>query len=108
MFEVNADPDSIYETVNEIYQTHDLFDGDVICIDGKAHYIDTDCFREVGDFMQSRAELERKRQEELARQEWERIEAEECQRQQEEEQRKKDEEKAKQKSAPKKKKDRSL
>ena len=75
----------------------------VICIDGKAHYIDTDCFREVGDFMQSRAELERKRQEELARQEWERIEAEERRRQQEEEQSRKEEEKAKQKSEPKKK-----
>ena len=96
LFEVNADPDSIYETVNEIYQTHDLFDGDVICIDGKAHYIDTDCFREVGDFMQSRAELERKRQEELAKQEQERIAAEERRRKQEEEQRKREEEKQKQ------------
>ena len=62
----------------------------------KAHYIDTDCFREVGDFMQSRAELERKRQEELTKKEQERLAAEERRRKQEDEQCKREEEKQKQ------------
>jgi len=103
VFDVKANPDDVDDIINEIYMKHDLCAGDVICYDGAGYYCDYDCFRIYDDFMQSRAEVERRCQEELARQEQERLAAEERRRKQEEQEHKKAEEKQKQPSAPKKK-----
>ena len=110
LYDLKANPDDMREVLTELYKTHTVNEGDVVTVsrDDTAYYHKDTGFWHVSDFMKSRAELERKRQEELARQEQERIAAEERRRQQEEERRKREEEKAKQKSAPKKKKDRSL
>ena len=110
LYDLKANPDDMREALRELNNSHIVNDGDVAVFDGEdvGYYADGTKFWHLADFMSSRREIERQRQEELARQEQERIEAEKRQRQQEEEQRKKDEEKAKQKSAPKKKKDRSL
>lgn len=103
MFDIKADPDDVDDIINAIYMKHDLCAGDVICYDGAGYYCDYDCFRIYDNFMQSRAEAERQRQEELARKEQERLAAEERRRKQEEQERRKAEEKQKQQSAPKKK-----
>ena len=111
VFDVNADPDKIGEVLTTIRDTADLYAGDVICLDNVGYYLDYDKIYRVDDFMQSRAEaerqrqeqIERERQEKLARQEQERLAAEERRRKQEEQERKKAEEKQKQQSAPKKK-----
>ena len=103
VFDIKADPDDVDDIINAIYMKHDLCEGDVICYDGAGYYCDYDCFRIYNNFMQSRAEAERQRQEELARKEQERLAEEERRRKQEEQVRKKAEEKQKQQSAPKKK-----
>ena len=103
VFDVNADPDKIGEVLTTIRDTANLYAGDVICLDNVGYYLDYDKIYRVDDFMQSRAEAERQRQEELARKEQERLAAEERHRKQEEQERKKAEEKQKQQSAPKKK-----
>ena len=111
VFDVSANPDNIVEVLTTIRDTADLYAGDVICLDNVGYYLDYDKIYRVDDFMQSRAEverqrqeqIERERQEELARQEQERLAAEERRRKQEEQERKKAEEKQKQQSAPKKK-----
>ena len=103
VFDVNADPDKIGEVLTTIRDTSNLYAGDVICLDNVGYYLDYDKIYRVDDFMQSRAEAERQRQEELARKEQERLAAEERRRKQEEQERKKAEEKQKQQSAPKKK-----
>ena len=110
LYDLKANPDDMQEVLTELYKTHTVNEGDVVVFDSEdtGYYSEGTRYWHLADFMSSRREIERQRQEELARQEQERIEAEELRRQQEEEQRKKDEEKAKQKSAPKKKKDRSL
>ena len=103
VFDVSADPDKIGEVLTTIRDTADLYAGDVICLDNVGYYLDYDKIYRVDDFMQSRAEAERQRQEELARKEQERLAAEERRRKQEEQERRKAEEKQKQQSAPKKK-----
>ena len=110
LYDLPANPDDMREALRELNNSHIVNDGDVAVFDGEdvGYYADGTKFWHLADFMSSRREIERQRQEALAKQEQERIAAEERQRQQEEEQRKKDEEKAKQKSEPKKKKDRSL
>ena len=95
MFDIMADPDDVDDIINAIYMKHDLCAGDVICYDGAGYYCDYDCFRIYDNFMQSRAEaerqrqeqIERERQEKLARQEQERLAAEERRRKQEEQER---------------------
>ena len=94
-FDVNADPDDIRELLTTIRDTDDLYEGDVICIDNTGYYLDYNKIYIVDDFMQSRIEAERHRQEELAKQEQERIADEERRRQQEEEQRRLEEQKKK-------------
>ena len=103
VFDVSADPDKIGEVLTTIRDTSNLYAGDVICLDNVGYYLDYDKIYRVDDFMQSRAEVERQRQEELALKEQERLAAEERRRKQEEQERKKAEEKQKQQSAPKKK-----
>ena len=103
VFDVSADPNKIVEVLTTIRDTADLYAGDVICLDNVGYYLDYDKIYRVDDFMQSRAEAERQRQEELARKEQERLAEEERRRKQEEQERKKAEEKQKQQSAPKKK-----
>ncbi len=103
VFDVSANPDNIGEVLTTIRDTADLYAGDVICLDNVGYYLDYDKIYRVDDFMQSRAEAERQRQEELARKEQERLAAEERRRKQEEQERRKAEEKQKQQSAPKKK-----
>ena len=95
VFDVNADPDDIREMLTTIRDTDDLYEGDVICIDNTGYYLDYNKIYIVDDFMHSRIEAERQRQEELAKQERERIAAEERRRQQEEEQRRLEEQKKK-------------
>ncbi len=95
VFDVSADPDDIRELLTTIRDTDDLYEGDVICIDNTGYYLDYNKIYIVDDFMQSRIEAERQRQEELAKQEQERIAAEERRRQQEEEQRRLEEQKKK-------------
>ncbi|MBR5089419.1 MAG: relaxase/mobilization nuclease domain-containing protein [Ruminiclostridium sp.] len=104
LFDVSANPDDVVETLTTIRDTDNLYEGDVICLDNIGYYLDYNKIYRVDDFVQSRVEIERQRQEELARQEKERIEAEERRRQKEEQERKKAEEKQNQPSAPKKKK----
>ena len=108
LYDLPANPDDMQEVLTELYKTHTVNEGDVVVFDGEdtGYYSEGTRYWHLADFMSSRREIERQRQEELAKEEQERIEAEEHQRQQEEEQRKKDEEK--QKSAPKKTKNRSL
>ena len=111
VFDVSADPDKIGEVLTTIRDTANLYAGDVICLDNVGYYLDYDKIYRVDDFMQSRAEaerqrqeqIERERQEELARKEQERRAEEERRRKQEEQERKKAEEKQKHQSAPKKK-----
>ena len=104
VFDISADPDDIVEILTTIRDIDNLYEGDVICLDNVGYYLDYDKIYRVDDFMQSRAEAERQRQEELARKEQERIDAERRRKQQEEQERKKAEEKQNQQSAPKKKK----
>ena len=104
VFDVSANPDNIGEVLTTIRDTANLYAGDVICLDNVGYYLDYDKIYRVDDFMQSRAEaerqrqeqIERERQEELARQDQERLAAEERRRKQEEEQRKREEERQKQ------------
>ncbi len=103
VFDISADPDDIVEILTTIRDIDNLYEGDVICLDNIGYYLDYNKIYRVDDFVQSRAEIERLRQEELARQEQERIEAEERQRKQEEQERKKAEEKAKQQTTTQKK-----
>lgn len=110
LYDLKANPDDMQEVLTELYKTHTVNEGDVVVIDGEdtGYYSEGTRYWHLADFMSSRREIERQRQEELARQEQERIAAEERQRKQEEEQRRKDEEKKIQQSLPQKKKDRSL
>lgn len=96
VFDISADPDDIVEILTTIRDIDNLYEGDVICLDNIGYYLDYNKIYRVDDFVQSRAELERKRREELAKQAQERIAAEERRRLQEEQERKKVEEKAKQ------------
>ncbi len=111
VFDVSANPDDIGEVLTTIRDTADLYAGDVICLDNVGYYLDYDKIYRVDDFMQSRAEVERQRQEQIERErqekldrkERERLAAGELRRKQEEQERRKAEEKQKQQSAPKKK-----
>ena len=110
LYDLKANPDDIREALRELNNSHIVNDSDVVVFDGEdtGYYSEGTRYWHLADFMSSRREIERQRQEELARQEQERIEAEERQRQQEEELHRKEEEKAKQQVEPKKKKNRSI
>ncbi|MBQ9385244.1 MAG: relaxase/mobilization nuclease domain-containing protein, partial [Ruminiclostridium sp.] len=98
LYDLPANPDDLQEVLTELNKTHTVNDGDVVVFDDEntGYYSEGTRYWHLANFMSSRREIERQRQEELDRQEQEHIEAEERQRQQEEEQRRKEEEKAKQ------------
>ena len=99
VFDVSANPDNIGEVLTTIRDTADLYAGDVICLDNVGYYLDYDNIYRVDDFMQSRAEAERQRQEQIERERQEKLARQkrlaEEQRRLEEQKKKKEEETAK-------------
>ena len=73
VFDVSADPDDIREVLTTIRDTDDLYEGDVICFDNIGYYLDYNKIYRVDDFMQSRAEIERQRQEQIERERQEEL-----------------------------------
>ena len=73
VFDVNADPDDIRELLTTIRDTDDLYEGDVICLDNIGYYLDYNKIYRIDDFMQSRIEAERKRQEQIERERQEEL-----------------------------------
>ena len=67
VFDVSADPDDIREILTTIRDTDDLYEGDVICLDNIGYYLDYNKIYRIDDFMQSRIEAERQRQEQIER-----------------------------------------
>ena len=72
-FDVNANPDDIRELLTTIRDTDDLYEGDVICLDNIGYYLDYNKIYRIDDFMRSRIEAERKRQEQIERERQEEL-----------------------------------
>ena len=100
VFDVNADPDDIREVLTTIRDTDDLYEGDIICLDNIGYYLDYNKIYRIDDFMQSRIEAERQRQEQIERERQEELAPQERlaeeQRRLEEQNKKKEEETTKQ------------
>ena len=100
LFDVNADPDSLGEMLNGIVSENNLYRGDIIYLNNTAYHIGEWQFTKIPDFMQSRAEAERKRQEQIERERQEELARQERlaeeQRRLEEQKKKKEEETTKQ------------
>ena len=100
LFDVNADPDSLGEMLNGIVSENNLYRGDIIYLNNTAYHIGEWEFTKIPDFMQSRAEAERQRQEQIERERQEELARQERlaeeQRRLEEQKKKKEEETTKQ------------